>query len=367
MPASVEAESGFQPTEFVGRSREMAELRAGVAEALAGRTQIFLLTGEAGIGKTRIAIEIAAEAAARGMLAVWGRCCEGEGTPPYWPMSQVARALAAGLGGNRLASMLGAAAPEIARLVGESNSTAAESTGGARGGADQFRFRLFDAFATLVAGFARDRPLVIVLDDLHDADETSWLMLRFAAREIRDARVMIVVTYREAEVRRTEGLVRVISDLYRSGRQLPLAGLSEAEVAQVVAMGTQCAPDEEFVSTLHRTTGGNPFFITEVMRSMDLSGQSAGGDAGDRVKFAVPESVRAVIRGHLSALDAATRGMLTAAAVLGIQCEGAVLERVTSLAPEAMLRALDYAIGTGILVPDGPGHYRFCHAIIREV
>ncbi len=344
----------------------MAELRAGLAGAMGGRTQIFLLTGEAGIGKTRIATEIAAEAASRGMLAVWGRCCEGAGAPPYWPMTQVVRALTTGFDQERLAAMLGGAAPEIARLAGDSVAAVASSAEG-KDDAQQLRFRLFDAFATLLASFARERPLLIVLDDLHDADETSWLMLRFAVREIHDAPVMIVATYREAEVRRSEGLVRVLSDLYRSGRQLPLAGLSEAEVAQVVAGGAGCTPDEKFVSVLHRSTGGNPFFITEVMRSMDLSGESAAGGAGNRVKFAVPESVRASIRGRLSALEAAPRSMLTAAAVLGVQWEGTVLERVTGLAPEAMLRALDRAIGAGILVPDGPGHYRFCHAIIREV
>ncbi len=342
----------------------MAELRAGLTDALAGRTQIFLLTGEAGIGKTRIATEIAAKAASRGMLAVWGRCCEGAGAPPYWPMSQVARAL---IDGGFDTDRLGAAATEIARLVGESNAAAAAAPVDAKEDAQQSRFRLFDGFASLVASFARERPLMIVLDDLHDADETSWLMLRFAAREIHDAPLMIIATYREVEVRGSEALVRVIADLYRSGRQLPLAGLSEAEVAQVVASGAGCAPDEQFVSTLYRTTGGNPFFITEVMRAMNLTGVGAGNGAARRTEFLVPESVRASIRGRLSALDASVRAMLSVAAALGIQSEGAVLERVTGLAPEELLRVIDRAISAGVLAPDGPGRYHFCHALIREV
>jgi len=364
VPFSVELESGFRQTEFVGRSREMAELRAGLNDALAARTQIFLLTGEPGIGKTRIATEIAAEAASRGMLVVWGRCCEGAGAPPYWPMSQVARAL---IGGGFDPERLGAAAPEIARLVGESTAVDAGAPVEAKDDAQQLRFRLFDAFATLVASSARERPLMIVLDDLHDADETSWLMLRFAVREIHDAPLTIVATYREVELRNSESMVRVISDLYRSGRQLPLAGLSEAEVAQVVAGGARCAPDEQFVSTLYRTTGGNPFFVTEVMRAMNLAADGTGNGASRRAEFLVPESVRASIRARLSGLDATVRAMLSAAAALGIQCEGAVLERVTRLAPEEVLRVLDRAIAAGILAPDGPGRYRFCHALIREV
>ncbi len=362
MLASVESESESRQTKFVGRGREMAELRAGLTDALAGRTQIFFLTGEAGIGKTRIASEIAAEAASRGMLAVWGRCCEGAGAPPYWPMSQVARAI---IGGGFDPARLGAAAPEIALLVRESTAVATGAPVEAKEDAQQSRFRLFEAFASLVAGFAREHPLMVVLDDLHDADETSWLMLRFAAREIHDTPLMIVATYRETEVRGSEAMVRVISDLYRSGRQLPLTGLSEAEVAQVVAGGARCAPDGKFVSTLYQTTGGNPFFITEVMHAMNLS--RAGNGAPGRAEFLVPESVRASIRGRLSALEAPVRAMLSVAAALGIQCEGAVLERVTRLAPEELLRVLDRAIAAGVLAADGPGRYRFCHALIREV
>ncbi len=346
----------------------MAELRAGLTDALAGRTQIFLLTGEAGIGKTRIATEIAAEATLRGMRAVWGRCCEGAGAPPYWPMSQIVRALLDGFDPDRLAASLGAAAPEIARLAGESDPAAQVSAGEIKDDdAQKSRFRLFDSFAKLIAIAARAHPLLIVLDDLHDADETSWLMLRFAVREVHDAPLMIVATYREAEVRGSEASLRVISDLYRSGRQLPLVGLSEAEVAQVVAGWAGCAPDEQFVSALHRTTGGNPFFVTEMIRARNLAGNSAVPDAPRRAEFIVPESVRASIRGRLSALAPPVRAMLSAAAALGTQFDAAPLERVIRFAPDELLLALDGAIGGGVIAPDGPGRYRFCHALIREV
>ncbi len=344
----------------------MAELRAGLDAALSGRTQIFLLTGEAGIGKTRLASEIAAEGESRAMRVVWGRCCEAAGAPPYWPMTQVARALTEGLDTQRLGAMLGPAAPEIARFVGGSG-VAAASGEAPQDDAEQARFRVFDSFATLVASSARAKPLMIIFDDLHEADEASWLMLRFAVREIHDAPLMIVAAYRDTELRGTDALPRVIADLYRSGRQLPLAGLTEAEVAQVVAGDGGRAPDRQFVSALHRTTGGNPFFISEVIRAMKLDGELPAQREAHRAEFRVPESVRASIRGRLSALGPSARAMLRAAAALGSQFDAAPLERVTGLAPAQLLSALDRAIVAGIVAPDGPGHYRFCHALIREV
>jgi len=364
--SSAESDNRLRQTEFVGRSREMAELRAGLNAALSGRTQIFLLTGEAGIGKTRLASEIAAEGESRAMRVVWGRCCEAAGAPPYWPMTQVARALTEGLDTQRLGAMLGPAAPEIARFVGGSG-VAAASGEAPQDDAEQARFRVFDSFATLVASSARAKPLMIIFDDLHEADEASWLMLRFAVREIHDAPLMIVAAYRDTELRGTDALPRVIADLYRSGRQLPLAGLTEAEVAQVVAGDGGRAPDRQFVSALHRTTGGNPFFISEVIRAMKLDGELPAQREAHRAEFRVPESVRASIRGRLSALGPSARAMLRAAAALGSQFDAAPLERVTGLAPAQLLSALDRAIVAGIVAPDGPGHYRFCHALIREV
>jgi tetratricopeptide (TPR) repeat protein len=343
----------------------MAELRAGLGAALAGRTQIFLLTGEAGIGKTRLASEIAAEAESRGMRVVWGRCCEAAGAPPFWPITIVARTLTEGLDPQRLGAMVGpAAAAEIARFVGE---PAAASNGAREDDAEQARFRVFDSFATLLASSARANPLMLIFDDLHDADETSWLMLRFAVREIHDAPLMIVAAYRDFALRGSDALSRAIADLYRSGRQLPLAGLSEAEVAQVVAGGAGQAPDRRFVSALHRSTGGNPFFISEVIRAMNLDGESPALGVADGAEYRVPESVRTSIGGRLSALEAPAREMLRAAAALGSQFDAGPLERVTGLAPAALLRALDRAITAGIIAPDGPGRYRFCHALIREV
>ncbi len=351
-------------TPFVGRSREIAALRAGIAEALGGRTQIFILTGEAGIGKTRVAAEIGAQAAAHEMRVVWGKCYEAVGAPPYFPMTQVTRALTDGLDVQRLCTRM----PEIARLLGGTGASfSASSRQSQEEDAERSRFRLSDSFATLLKDSARLHPLFIVLDDLHEADDTTWMMLQFAAREIHDARLMIVATYRDAELRSSDVLVRAISDLFRGGHHLPLSGLNEAEVAQVVASGAGRVADRQFISTLHRTTGGNPFFITEVIRAMNLAGVDFADSNAPRRDFPIPESARVSIRRRLRTLEEPVRAMLSVAAALGSHCDGAVLERVTELGSEELLHALDRAISAGILAVDGPGRYRFGHALIREV
>src|SRR2546430_1536194 len=159
---------------FVGRQRELAELRAGLEDAVGGRGRFFLVVGEAGIGKTRLAEELAREAAERGGVAHWGRCWEGEGAPPYWPWVQVIRALLQGVPAEELRPAVGAGAPYLVPLVPELGerfrdlpalSTSPRS--------EHARFYLFDAVATLLRSAAQRTPLVLVLDDLQWADAPS--------------------------------------------------------------------------------------------------------------------------------------------------------------------------------------------------
>src|SRR5881628_2657912 len=162
---------------FVGRQRELAELRAGLEDAVGGRGRFFLVVGEAGIGKTRLAEELAREAAERGGVALWGRCWEGEGAPPYWPWVQVIRALLQGVPAEELRPAVGAGAPYLVPLVPELGerfrdlpalSTSPRS--------EHARFYLFDAVATLLRSAAQRTPLVLVLDDLQWADAPSLLL-----------------------------------------------------------------------------------------------------------------------------------------------------------------------------------------------
>src|SRR5438094_150451 len=211
---------------FVGRQRELAELRAGLEDAVGGRGRFFLVVGEAGIGKTRLAEELAREAAERGGVALWGRCWEGEGAPPYWPWVQVIRALLQGVPAEELRPAVGAGAPYLVPLVPELGerfrdlpalSTSPRS--------EHARFYLFDAVATLLRSAAQRTPLVLVLDDLQWADAPSLLLLQFLAHELRDVRILLLGTYREVEVRQAPAVAEILGALGRDGHHVQLRGL----------------------------------------------------------------------------------------------------------------------------------------------
>jgi eukaryotic-like serine/threonine-protein kinase len=202
-------EHGAEPTvireSFVGRDREIAELRSGLNEALYGRGALFMIGGESGIGKTRLADELAADATQRGALVVWGSAWEGGGAPPFWPWVQVVRELVGGLTSSdrpRLREILAASAPYVAQLVPAVRDALPDLPPTPALESEQARFGLFDAIATFLRDRASERPLVLVLEDLHWADEPSLLLTEFLARTLRNAPLLALATYRDVDATR---------------------------------------------------------------------------------------------------------------------------------------------------------------------
>src|SRR5829696_4975905 len=222
---------------FVGRERELERLREAVDGALAGRGSLQLLLGEPGIGKTRAAEELATYARVSGARVYWGRCREDEGAPAYWPWVQAIRSYARDADPVALAWQLGAGAAEVAKLIPEiaEKLDIAPATGS---DSEEARFRLFDSVTSLLLAAARDRPIMIVLDDLHWADEPSLLLLRFAARELGSSGLLILGTYRDVELGRHHPLARVLGEIsgLEGSARLPLKGLSVAAVERYVEM-----------------------------------------------------------------------------------------------------------------------------------
>jgi predicted ATPase len=255
-------------TPFVGREAELAVLAAELDAAVGGRGGVVLLAGEPGIGKTRLAEELAAQATARGALVLWGRCWEGEGAPAFWPWVQVIRGYVQASDPTALRHDMGAGAADIAQVVPAVGACLPDLPTPPPIEPAAARFRLFDSLAGFLRAAAARRPLLLVLDDLHWADAPSLALLRFVSRELEDAGPLVLGSYRHAEVDRGHPLLATLADLTRGQRRrrLLLGGLDQRDVASFVALVAGVEPSPELAAAVHRQTDGNPFFVTEVVR-----------------------------------------------------------------------------------------------------
>src|SRR6266536_2374570 len=332
---------------FVGRDRELAELLAGLEDAAGGRRRLFLIAGEPGIGKTWLAEHLAGHATRRGARVLWGRCWEAGGAPPFWPWTQVIRALTED---RDLAERLGMTAPP---LVASRESEAA-------------RFYLFEAVSGFLEQAASVEPLLLVFDDLHAADDPSLLLLQFLARDLRGARLLVVGTYRDIEADRHPGVVDAVGQLVREGQSLILRGLDRAAVKGLIEAFSGVVPSEAKVAAVHETTEGNPLFVREAVRL--LATEATLQDPG-RGGVPIPGSVRAVIQRRLTPLSADAVQVLSAAAVVGREFDLALVGPSCELPVERVLGALSEALALGIVAedPGTVGAYRFSHSLIREV
>ncbi|MGH2948719.1 MAG: ATP-binding protein, partial [Solirubrobacteraceae bacterium] len=351
---------------FVGRERELAELVGGLDDAFAGRGRLFLLVGEPGIGKSRLAEELIAQARARGARVLVGRCWEAGGAPAYWPWVQSLRPYLRDTDAGSLRSQLRGGAADVARLFPELRDLLAdlpppplESEGA--------RFRLFDSMTAFLKRAAARRPLVLVLDDLHAADEPSLLLLQFVAREHGESRLLIVGAYRDVDPTLSDPLTTTLTELAREPvtRTLALAGLGEADVARFIELTAPGAPAADLSAAVHAGTDGNPLFVGEVVRLLAAEGRLKQQAIAP---LAIPQSVREVIGRRLRHLSDECNRLLSLASVLGREFDLDALAAVSALEHGAILALLDEGIAARVVseVPGVIGRMRFVHALIRD-
>ena len=343
---------------FVGRERELEELSSGLADARAGRGRLFLLVGEAGIGKTRLADELARRAVAGGAQVLWGRRWEGGGAPAYWPWTQVPRLRARDAGRGR-------AGADGRRGPGpDQPDPACAARRGRRRPAGPSALRPVRLAHQLPACGRRRAAPVLVLDDLHAADEASLRLLQFVARELRGAALLVVGTYRDADLRRAPALLTIVADLVREGPRLALRGLSSAEVGHFFLAGAATPPRDGLVSAIHKATGGNPFFVTEVVR-LWLADGTARQENPDAGAFQVPEEVREAIRRRLAPLSPNAATLLAVAAVIGREFDAGLLEHVAGLGA-SFAEPFAEALASGLIEEVPHGRHAFAHALVRQ-
>ncbi len=354
---------------FVGREQELSDLRAWLDEALSGRGRLVLLTGEPGIGKTRLAEELATYGRVRGAQVLWGRCYEGEGAPAYWPWVQTIRSYVYERPVQTLLSELGTGAADIAQIVSEVRERLPDLPPPPALEPEQARFRLFDSITTFLKNAARAQPLVLVLDDLHWADKPSLLLLQFLARELRDARFLVLAGYRDAELGRQHPLSHTLAELAREqlSQRVVLRGLSEADVARFIQMTAGIEPAAELVSAVYKETEGNPFFVKEIVSLLATERRLEWRDTTSWT-VAIPESVREVVGRRLDRLSDECNRVLAVASVIGREFSLQVLEQVSGIEGDSLLEVLDAALAARVIseVPRAIGSYAFTHALIRE-
>jgi hypothetical protein len=355
----------FSAPLFVGREREVATLRAGLATALGGRTQIFLLAGEPGIGKTRLAAEIASDAARLGATVLWGRCCEDAGAPPFWPWAQILRHwLEAGRASAGAADTL-VRSSLLAQIVPELGDGPRVDPAPRSG---ELRFELFDAVARFLRQAALAQPLVLIFDDLHAADPASLSLLQFLARHVTDAPILLLCSYRPADLERVRECAEAVAQISRVATRLPLTALSAGNVGDLVTGTLGAEASDGLAASVFRLTEGNPFFVAEVLQLLLAERDASGRMPADAERAGLPHGVRELVLERLRPLSGPCRSVLECAAVLGRDFDTSALQLLVDGAPSAVAEALAEANRAGLLTPTGgdEGDYGFTHVLIRE-
>jgi predicted ATPase len=342
---------------LVGRKQALRELRSAIVDATAGSGCLVLISGEPGIGKTRLAQHMTADAVKSGMRWLWGTCWEGDGAPAFWPWIQVLRAHGAGRDPATLQAELGSEAGEVGRLVPELTGRIGNSD--LRTASAESRFRLYDSVSAFLRRVCQAQSTLVVLDDLHWADEPSLQLLRFLAGDLGESRLLLLGTYRDVEVTSGHPLRRLIGQLTGAVHRLQLEGLAQAEVAELVAHLTGSPATEADSAAIHRMTNGNPFLVRELVRL-----QPDGVTAVVRL----PQGVREVVRRRLDSLSGACRELLAAAAVVGPDFHPALVGSVARLPARRVSGLLEEARAARLIewTPASDRH-RFVHALVREV
>lgn len=355
------------PGVFVGREPETLHLRLMFEQARKGNGGTALLVGEPGIGKTRMAEELLTYARMAGAQVLTGRCHEGEGAPAYWPWIQTIRSYVHDRPPKVLASEMGSGAGHIAQIVSDVRQALPETPSPASSDPESARFQLFDSVATFLRNAARHKPLVVFLDDVHWADKSSLLLLEFLSRQLSDAPMLVICTYRDIELGRQHPLALTLASIIRetNTQRIVLRGLTEADVAQYIKLTAGIEPTPSVAQAIRLETEGNPFFVSETVRLLAAEGRL---ERADRHSWSVqiPQGVKEVIGRRLDRLSPECNKVLTTASVIGREFELPVIELLFDLTGDALLELLDEAVAARVVDEVSTGKYRFAHALIRE-
>ena len=355
---------------FVGRDQERLEMRMVLDRAATGSGSLVLLTGAPGIGTSRLASEVAADASARGWLVLSGRSLEKDGAP-YAPFREVLSAAVASSTAKALQEGAGRHGPLLATLVPGLRQKVRGMSAAHEVATDKVREQLFKSVHSLLAAVQGNKPLLVVLEDLQWADEGTVLLLRDLAERLGGSRIVVVGTYWDSELDSGKPFATALSRLLRRRRaqRITLSRLTDHDVERIVAGIAEAPLTPVQLVGIQAATEGNPLFVEHSLLYMAESENMLG--AHSQTSFTeedleLAQSVRGLISRRIERLSEPAQRMLVAAAVIGRDFDVALLEAFGELSGHELRDALDEATRGHFLVAAVGATYRFAHDLVRQ-
>jgi class 3 adenylate cyclase/tetratricopeptide (TPR) repeat protein len=369
---------GVPPIAFVGREAEREQLKQLLEQARAGGLRIVLLSGEPGIGKTRLACHAALEAHAEDATVLFGRS-EEDLRVPYGPWAEALSHYVEHAPEAALRAHIARVGGEVARLVPALRRRLPDAPSPRETDLETERYLLFGAVADLLDEASRRAPVVLILDDLHWADKPSHALIKHLAVKGSEAALLVIGTYRDSDLTRGHPLAEILADLRKEEmvERIPLGGLQEQQVVSLM----QAAAGHELrgeglalAREIRRETDGNPFFVAELLRHLGESGAIYQGEsgrwvlAGELAELGLPQSLKEVIGARVERLGAGLGRTLRTAAVIGGDFDLDLLSRVTGEGEEELLEQLTRAVGAALLQESAQvaGRFSFAHALVNH-
>jgi len=351
---------------LIGRSDETARLHAALERARHGQSSATVVAGEAGVGKTRLAVDFALDAQVDGVVLMIGGCIDlGEGGLPYAPVVEALRRLARRTDPEELESLLGPARSELARLVPDLASPTDQPAEGLETAettmsALSAQGRLFELLLGVLERLAVRAPVLFVVEDLHWSDRSTRALLGFLVRNLRDSAVMLLLTYRSDELHRRHPLLPFLAELERTGRveRIELHPFDRRESAEQLRAIAGHDLDASLIESIHARSNGNAFFAEELLVA-----------AGEDGRTELPPTLRDVLLARIATLAETTQEFLRVASAAGQRVDPALLAEAAAMDEATMYEALRECVARQVLVPDpmaGTERYMFRHALLQE-
>jgi tetratricopeptide (TPR) repeat protein len=362
---------------FVGREPELKQLQSAFDGAISGQGALMMVTGEPGIGKTALCEQLSTYVTLRGGRTLVGHCYEaGSLSLPYLAFVEALRSYVLSRDPKDLREELGSGAADVARIISEIRERLKIKLRTQKDPEEE-RYRLLQGVSEFLTNAANVQPMLVVLEDLHDADKGTLEMLTHVSRNLAGARLLIVGTYRDVEVDRSHPLSAALAELRRVstyGRVL-LRGLNADEVGRMMESITRESVPWGLAQAVHRQTEGNPLFVQEVIRYLAEEGLIARKEGQWRptkdtpLEMSIPEGLRDVIGKRLSLLTPECNQLLSVASVIGREFAMETLKAMAGTNEDVFVSALKEAVRLSVLEErsqKGMVRYRFTHAFFRQ-